>query len=183
MKSSEKIAKILDFWFVECHPSQWFKKDEKFDKLLASLFKVDVEKALIGALSHWTNSEEGIQALILLLDQFTRNIFRNQPRSFSGDPVALSLSFLTVQRNFLMKSNNERCHFMLMPMMHQEDLVVQNQSLPLFKKFTSKKAHQAAIKHRNVIKIFGRFPHRNSILGRISTDKELEFLKKPGAKF
>jgi uncharacterized protein (DUF924 family) len=122
-------------------------------------------------------------ALILLLDQFTRNIFRDTARAFSGDDMALALSLRCVERDYINHPDAHWRHFMLMPMMHSEDLAVQNASLPLFKAHTGKLTYDYAVAHRDIIARFGRFPHRNAILGRPSTDDETLFLTQPGSSF
>ena len=131
----------------------------------------------------WEESEPGCIALIILHDQFTRNVFRDTPRAFAGDKRALALSQLCFNNDYLTNPDVQRRQFMLMPMMHSEDLVVQDAALPLFKKDTTVKDYEYAEKHRDIIARFGRFPHRNVILGRKSTNDELEFLKQPGSSF
>ena len=174
---------ILNFWFKECKPEQWFKKNEDFDQMIENRFSFAIEDALRGTLDSWEKNESGCLALIILLDQFTRNIFRDTPRAFSGDKRALALSQLCCDKNYLTNPDVQRRQFMLMPMMHSENLAVQNAALPLFKKYASAKDYKYAEKHRDIIVRFGRFPHRNVILGRKSTNEELEFLKQPGSSF
>tara|TARA_Y100001970_G_C14155661_1_gene815387 strand:+ start:965 stop:1507 length:543 start_codon:yes stop_codon:yes gene_type:complete len=179
---SEK-EEILNFWFKKCNPEQWFRKDPAFDKKIRELFYVYVEEALIGKLENWSDSENGCLALILILDQFTRNIFRGSSRAFSGDKKALKLSFKCFKNDYLNYENKENCRFMLLPMMHSEDIYVQDFSLPLFKNLNDQSTYEYAIRHRDIVKQFGRFPHRNLILGRKSTEEEIEFLKHPGSSF
>ena len=174
---------VLKFWFVECNPQQWFKKDSVFDNNLKERFSKLVEESLIGKFDHWSVSKRGCLALILLLDQFTRNIFRDTPRAFSGDEKALQLSFQCLSKNYLCNDNFQETKFMLIPMMHSEDISVQDLSLPLFKDLNDNRTYEYALRHRDIIKRFGRFPHRNHILGRDSTEKEIEFLKNPGSSF
>jgi uncharacterized protein (DUF924 family) len=178
-----ETADILDFWFDECNPEQWFKKNDEFDKLLDSRFGSTVEDALSGRLDGWEETEEGCLALILVLDQFTRNIYRDTPRAFSGDKKALELSQKCCDNGHLANPDLHRREFILMPMMHSEDIAVQEASLPLFKELGSVEGYEYAVKHRDVIAHFGRFPHRNVVLGRQSTNEELEFLKQPGSSF
>ena len=118
-----------------------------------------------------------------MLDPFTRNIFRNTPKAFSGDKKALELSLICHDKGYLQNDNPAYRQFMLMPMMHSEDIAIQDQSLPLFKEFTGERIYEYAIKHRDIIQRFGRFPHRNQILVRLSTEEEIEFLKQPGSSF
>ena len=121
--------------------------------------------------------------MILMLDQFTRNIFWNTPKAFSGDEKALELSLVCHDKRYLEHDTPAYRQFMLMPMMHSEDTTIQDQSLHLFKDFTSKRVYDYAIRHRDIIKIFGRFPHHNKILGRVSTEEEIKFFKQSGSSF
>jgi len=178
-----KKEEIVNFWFGECTPDQWFRKDPEFDEVLKNRFSEILEIALEGRLDSWSNSETGCLALILLLDQFTRNIFRDNHRAFSGDEKALELSFKCIENGYLENGDMKKCHFMLLPMMHSEEISVQNSSLPLFKNLNDKNIYNFALKHREIIKRFGRFPHRNSVLGRKSSVAEKEFLKQPGSTF
>jgi uncharacterized protein (DUF924 family) len=174
---------ILNFWFKDCKPEQWFKKNEDFDQMIENRFSSAIENAIAGNLGNWEESETGCLALIILLDQFTRNVFRDTPRAFAGDKRALALSQLCCDKDYLTNPDVQRRQFMLMPMMHSENLAVQDAALPLFKKYASGKDYEYAEKHRDIIARFGRFPHRNEILGRKSTNEELEFLKLPGSSF
>tara|TARA_B100000941_G_C28341264_1_gene466844 strand:+ start:376 stop:738 length:363 start_codon:yes stop_codon:yes gene_type:complete len=113
----------------------------------------------------WQTDLKGCLAVILMLDQFTRNIFRNTPKAFLGDKKALELSLVCHDKGYLQHDNPTYRQFMLMPMMHSEDIAIQDQSLPLFKDFTSERICEYAIKHRDMIQRFGRFPRRNQIFG------------------
>lgn len=174
---------IVNFWFNECKPEQWFKKDSKFDKKISDRFSEIVELALAGKFDSWTKTETGCLSLILLLDQFTRNIFRGTSRAFEGDKKSLEISFLCKERGYLNSGDMRKCQFMLLPMMHSEEISVQNDSILLFKNLSNEKTFEYALKHREIIARFGRFPHRNTLLGRESTDEELEFLTKVGSSF
>ena len=110
-------------------------------------------------------------------------MFRDTPRAFAGDERALALSTLCFNKDYLTNLDIHRRQFMLMPMMHSENLAVQDTALPLFKKYASEKDYEYAEKHRDIIARFGRFPHRNVILRRKSSNEELEFLKQPGSSF
>ena len=118
-----------------------------------------------------------------MLDQFTRNVFRQSARAFSGDEMALALSLRCVDRGYLDTAEVCHCQFMLMPMMHSEDLAIQTASLPLFKKYTEQPTYEYAVRHRDIVARFGRFPHRNQVLGRPNTDCEIIFLTKPESSF
>jgi uncharacterized protein (DUF924 family) len=182
-KKNLMINNIFNFWFFECTEKDWFKKDLKFDQLIQKKFLKLVKEALQNKLYLWENSSDGCLALILLLDQFTRNIFRGDPKSFSGDDKALEISLNCIETGLLHVYNEKERQFIMMPMMHSEDLSVQENSLLFFKKYSNEKVFDFALKHRDIIKRFGRFPHRNKILSRSSTEEELEFLKKPGSSF
>ena len=178
-----EIEEILNFWFKECRPEQWFKKNEDFDQMIKIRFYGTIKDAIEGKMDNWEETETGCLALIIVLDQFTRNVFRDTPRAFAGDERALALSQTCREKGYLNNPDINRRKFMLMPMMHSENLAVQDAALPLFNKYASEKDYKYAEKHREIIARFGRFPHRNVILGRNSTIKELEFLKQPGSSF
>ena len=183
MGKAPSTANILNFWFVETTPEFWFKKDDDFDTAIQDRFGKAVTDALAGRLDHWVNDADGCLALILVLDQFTRNMFRHSARAYSGDEMALALSLRCVERTYLDADEPSYCQFMLMPMMHSEDISIQDKSLPLFEKYTSKLTYEYAIKHRDIIARFGRFPHRNAMLGRPSSHEEDQFLTQPGSFF
>lgn len=184
MRHEDKIKTVLQFWFEDCAPEQWFTKNADFDALLKDQFSDLVEKAMAGQLDAWAETRDGLQALIILLDQMARNIFRDTPKMYAGDDIALALSLTGVQRGYLDEWENPAMRqFLLMPMMHSEDIDIQNKSLPLFKKYTLDMTYDYAIKHQVIVERFGHFPHRNDILGRPSTDEEIEFLKGPDSSF
>ena len=183
MPKPQSSAAVLAFWFEDSSPEQWYKKDAEFDDAIRDGFEPTITAALASRLDGWADSADGCLALILLLDQFTRNIYRDSPRAFSGDEMALALSLRCIDRDYLAHDNPAWRQFMLMPMMHSEDLAIQEQSLPLFERLTNPRTHEYAVKHRDIIARFGRFPHRNAIIGRPSTDAEAEFLTQPGSSF
>ena len=183
MASTLTPQAVLVFWFEESTPPQWFKKDAEFDGTIEARFGAAIEQALTGALDAWTESQAGCLALILILDQFTRNVHRETPKAFAGDSKALAISTLCRERGYLDHPEQGWRHFMLIPMMHSEDIVVQEASLPLFQEHTDERVYAFAIQHRDIIARFGRYPHRNTILGRVSTEEELAFLKGPGSSF
>ena len=179
----KQINSVLNFWFKSCEPKDWFKKDEYFDSEVKNNFGDLVEDALFGYLNSWHRTLDGCIAFIILTDQFTRNIFRETPRSFLGDKLALKtcLHFLGT---FDIRQQSRVCsHFILIPLMHSENLTIQERSLPLFQNHTTEEVYKYALQHKKIIARFGRFPHRNAILGRTSTDPEIQFLKGPGSSF
>ena len=174
---------VLEFWFIKTPPESWFNKDTEFDACIERQFAGTVKDALAGKRDHWANACAGCLALILVLDQFTRNIFRDSAQAFSGDDIALALSLRCVERDYITHPDENWRRFMLMPMMHSEDLAIQEASLPLFQAHAGKLTYDYAVAHRDIIARFGRFPHRNAILGRPSTDEERLFLTQPGSSF
>lgn len=184
MSSYTNADSVLKFWFEECTPSNWFQKDADFDARLKEKFEPLITRALAGQLDEWSAQPDGCLALILLLDQFTRNIYRDTPRAFSGDEFALVLSLRAVSEGWVENAKTEaERQFYLMPMMHSEDIDIQDKSLDLFKKYTNDHVYDYAIRHRDIVARFGHFPHRNAILGRPSTAEEVEFLTQPGSSF
>ncbi|MDC1382632.1 DUF924 domain-containing protein [Candidatus Puniceispirillum sp.] len=183
MLKTPKSQDILNFWFAEISPDSWFRKDSNFDNELEKRFGKAVSNALSGRLDHWADNVDGCLALIILLDQFTRNIFRQSARAFSGDEMALALSLRCVDRGYLDVVGEPSCHFMLMPMMHSEVSKIQKAALPLFKKYTSDLTYDFAVKHHDAIIKFGRFPHRNKALGRPNTLEENKCFTQPCFSF
>ena len=180
----KSITAILTFWFEEISPETWFKKDTLFDGLLMQQFGRFVEQALAGQLDKWAQQKYGRLALILLLDQMTRNIYRDTPKAFAGDEIACALSLRSLADGTIeAETDMHRRQFFLMPMMHSEDIEIQKQSLPLFKALTSETTYNYAMKHYDIIRRFGRFPHRNEILNRPSSEEEIAFLAQPSSSF
>ena len=174
---------IITFWFEEISPEQWFKKDKEFDAMLLERAGTTVIKALNGQLDRWSKTSTGSVSLVILLDQFTRNIFRDTPKAFSGDEMALVLCQKSINSKWFSELSMTFKQFLLMPMMHSEDISIQEKSLPLFKQHANNRTYEFAVKHRDIIAKFGRFPHRNLILSRPSTEEELIFLNQPGSSF
>jgi uncharacterized protein (DUF924 family) len=184
---------VLDFWFAvpgdadygKARPL-WFTKSEATDQLVRQRFADTVEVALRGSFDDWAGTPRGALALILVLDQFTRNIFRDSPRAFAGDAKALRLASNLADRDDDRRLSPIERWFAYMPFEHSEFLNDQIESVRLFKRLANEGLEEPlawAVKHYDVIKRFGRFPHRNSILGRESTADELEFLKEQGSRF
>ena len=164
---SVSAESILRFWFEESRPVQWFRLDPHFDQRILNRFGDSVEAALRGDLQHWGSTPTSGLALVLLLDQFPRNIWRNTARAFSGDLQALEMSFRAEQQGWIAaESSRPRLQFWLMPRLHSEDLAVQTQALPLFERWTEPRTLAVAQRHRDTIAVHGRFPHRDQALGR-----------------
>ena len=186
---------VLDFWFGAPGSaehgrsrSEWFRKSEAFDAEIAQRFGSLIEHALDGGLRGWAAQAEAALARILLLDQFTRNVFRGTARAFAGDALALAAAramvasgqdraLLPVQRSFV-----------YLPFEHAEELAMQDESVRLFTALAAVTPELSnmldyALRHRVIVARFGRFPHRNALLGRASTVEELAFLQEPGSGF
>ncbi|MEB3264209.1 MAG: DUF924 family protein [Synechococcus sp.] len=175
---------ILAFWFGEITPRQWFAKDLAFDQELRRRFLVPTEAAIAGTLAAWGDAPSSALALVLLLDQFPRQIWRDTARAFAGDPQALALSLRAETQGWIAaEAEADRRAFWLMPRMHSEDLAIQEAAVPLFERFTEPRTAEFAQRHRDVIARFGRFPHRNEVLGRESSPEERAFLQTPGSRF
>jgi uncharacterized protein (DUF924 family) len=175
---------VLNFWFNHTPPSQWFRKDPDFDALLRERFLGLTRQAIAGELGRWSETPQGGLALVLLLDQFPRQLWRESAMAFAGDGQALALSEQALKWGWVeAEPEQPRRQFWLMPLMHSEDLAVQEASLPLFRQFVDPRTADFAIRHRDVIAQFGRFPHRNAALGRVSSAEELAFLQTPGSGF
>lgn len=187
-------AEVLEFWFGSPGSPEalqarreWFAKDAAFDAEIRRRFGATIEAALAGALETWTQAPPSALALIIVLDQFTRNAFRDTPRAFSGDPAALALARSVVDRGWHEQLAPLQRAFVYLPFEHSEDIVDQCESLRLFGLLRDDPQAggmlEWAIKHYDVVERFGRFPHRNAILGRESTPQELAFLAQPGSRF
>jgi uncharacterized protein (DUF924 family) len=181
---------VLDFWFADSHTprAEWFKKDAAFDALIAERFGTLIGHALSGALAAWGDEPDSALAQVIVLDQFTRNTFRDTPRAFAGDALALPAARAMVARGDDLALPPLRRLFAYMPFEHAEDRATQQESLRLFAALRATDASLAdfedyARRHAAVIDRFGRFPHRNAILGRASTTDELAFLQQPGSSF
>jgi uncharacterized protein (DUF924 family) len=177
-------AEVVLFWFEQSQPRQWFSRDPAFDEQVRERFITLVRGAIAGELDGWGAAPESGLALVLLLDQFPRQIWRGSAMAFAGDGQALALSLAAVERGWVAAEPElERRQFWLMPQMHSEELAVQEAALPLFERFTDARTAEFARRHRDVIARFGRFPHRNAALGRVSSAEELAFIQTPGSRF
>ena len=190
-------ADVLDFWFLpsgdpghDRFRAEWFRKDAAFDDTIRARFGDAVESALASGFADWEASADGALALILLLDQFTRNLFRDTARAFAGDARALAVAHGMVASGRDKNLPPIRRWFVFMPFEHSESLLDQERSVALFAGLRREAQHPAfesaydyAVRHREIIERFGRFPHRNAALGRASTPEEIAFLAQPGSGF
>ena len=176
------MEEILAFWFEEIDPNQWKVFDPSFDALLKKRFMALLQKASAGELFVWRRKSRGRLAEIVVLDQFSRNIHRGTPLAFAQDAMALALSQEAVSADVMPGFNEEECSFLLMPYMHSESRTIHVQAEALFKRYAPSR-YEPELRHKAIIDRFGRYPHRNKILGRVSTEEEIEFLKLPGSSF
>ena len=186
---------VLDFWFGSPDTPEhgrsrdvWFRKDAAFDRHIAGHFGGLIEAALAGNLAHWNRHASSALAQIVVLDQFTRNVFRDRPRAFAGDARALAAARAMLAAGQPAELLPVQRAFVYLPFEHAEDLAAQDESLRLFAELASAAPELQSMldyaqRHRAVIARFGRFPHRNALLGRTSSAAELAFLQEPGSRF
>ncbi len=174
---------ILYFWFTELEPADWWKKSDQFDDLIYRRFGVVLEKASAGELSGWRTSGRGRLAEIIVLDQFSRNIHRDQPEAFASDAMALVLAQEAVALGLGPNWSADWQQFLYMPYMHSESAAIHMEAVELFSRPGLENNLDFEYRHKAIIDRFGRYPHRNDILGRKSTPEEMEFLDQPGSSF
>jgi len=186
-------GEILDFWFgQEDEPGYgefrnvWFQKDEDFDREVQDRFREDHERAANGDLDEWRKEARSALALVILLDQFPRNMFRGDARTHTTDTKAQEISEYAIERALDRELPAFQRMFLYMPFMHSESVEAQRRSVELFERLAAEGGPDVtsyAAGHRDIVERFGRFPHRNAILGRETTPEEAEFLTQPGSSF
>ncbi|CAD5374684.1 conserved hypothetical protein [Rubrivivax sp. A210] len=174
---------VLQFWFHEIEPAQWWKVDPGFDRVISERFSALHQQAACGELFEWRSTPRGRLAEVLVLDQFSRNIFRNDPRAFASDALALVLAQEAVSAKADNELTQEERTFLYMPYMHSESKLIHLVAEELFRKYAPRSNHEFELRHKKIIDRFGRYPHRNTVLGRESTPEELTFLTEPGSRF
>lgn len=170
---------ILEFW-IEAGPDKWFKKDEEFDRQIAECFGALHDAAAAGACDHWQESAKGAMALVIVLDQFPRNIHRDTPRAFATDAKGLAVAKEAIERGFDEGFEPPLRRFLYMPFMHAEDPAMQQRCIELCQAAGDEEGVKYARIHAEIIERFGRFPHRNRILGRETSPEEQRFLDQGG---
>lgn len=168
---------VLHFWYSDAARAKWFVKDEAFDAEIRRRFAVLYEHVRDGAHADWKDSPRGLLALVIVLDQFPRNMFRGSAQAFASDDLALTLAELGIAKGFNVRLSPEERMFLYMPLQHAEKIDVQEQAVARFAELALDDTLDFAKQHRDIILRFGRFPHRNAVLGRESTAEETEFLK------
>jgi uncharacterized protein (DUF924 family) len=176
-----RALEVLRFWF-DAHAKDWFVKNPDFDAQIHARFLALHEVAAEGRLAHWADAPRSCLALVLLLDQFSRNMFRGEARAFATDAQARSAARVILQRGWDKPMTPAERLFAYLPFEHSESPEDQDLSCELMKDFDEEQRRYAE-RHREIIRRFGRFPHRNGILGRQSTPVEIEFLMLPGSGF
>lgn len=178
-------AEVLHFWFNEVQPQQWFQKNDDFDRQVRERFYGVYEMARDGLCDGWREEAAGCVAFCIVLDQFPRNMFRGSRDSFATDEAALLTAKYAVSRGFDVLVPAERRRFLYLPYEHSELLADQNKSVELFGRMKGDDplGYDYALRHQDVIRRFGRFPHRNAILGRDNTPEEAAYLAQPGSGF
>lgn len=195
---------VLEYWFGDLKDGEaptdeviarWWGKDRETDDYIRGNFGRDLEEASAGGLARWEETPRGTLALIIVLDQFSRNVHRDDPRAFAQDALALETAVSGISKGFDRGLHPVMRVFFYMPFMHSEDMAMQERSLELFRGLEDEFAHVPDIaemlssnrdyaeRHYEIVKRFGRYPHRNGVLGRASTPGEIEFLKEPGSSF
>ena len=174
---------VVTFWFEKLDPKQWWAKDSSLDRLIADEFGDVHNQACQGELFLWRKEPLGRLAEVIVLDQFSRNIFRGQPKSFAQDALALVLAQEAISNEADRELSQEQRGFLYLPFMHSESIAIHDVALQLF----SQEGFQGMLdfehRHRDIILRFGRYPHRNKVLGRQSTAEEIEFLTQPNSSF
>ncbi|SPJ32574.1 DUF924 family protein [Kushneria phyllosphaerae] len=174
---------VLAFWFEELTPGQWFRRDEALDSTIATRFGALLAAARQGELSHWRHSDRGRLAEIIVIDQFSRNVYRHDPRAFSHDSQALVLAQGAVRKGCDQRLSLTQRPFLYMPWMHSESLHIHREAAQLFGQPGLERHLEVEHRHLMILERFGRYPHRNDILGRTSTPEEIAFLTTPGSSF
>ena len=174
---------VIEFWFEEVAPAQWWRKSDDFDALIRGRFSALHQSATHCELTEWRRRPLGRLAEIIIIDQFSRNLYRNQAQAFTYDSLALALAQQTVAAGIDKRLCARQRGFLYMPFMHSESRKIQKQSIQLFSQPGLDAHLSSAQQHQVIIEQFGRYPHRNKILGRASTTEELTFLQQPGSSF
>jgi uncharacterized protein (DUF924 family) len=175
MTTVATAKQVLSFW-KKAGPKRWFKSDPKFDHAILEKFLVTHQAAELGKLADWEEEAEGALALVIVLDQFPRNMFRGTARAFATDTFALATAKRAIEHGFDRKIKLPERSFFYLPFEHSENLADQESALKLYAATKDKDLIHWAKLHHDVIQRFGRFPHRNEILGRVSTPEEIAFL-------
>lgn len=177
------FEEIIKFWFEDVEEFKWWAKDDDFDRLIIDRFSKIHSSAAGCELYEWRSNPEGCLAEVIILDQFSRNMFRGKPQAFAYDSLALSLSQSAIHSGMDQLLDSRMKGFLYLPYMHSESKKIHEVAVALYEKNGNSANLEFELKHKAIIDRFGRYPHRNAILGRESTSEEIEFLKLPGSGF
>ena len=181
--AQSECTQVLHFWFQETLPEQWWAVDADFDARIAQRFTALHTRAAAAELSAWRSTAQGRLAEIIVLDQFSRNMHRGTAAAFACDAMALALAQEAVAAGALGVLNPVERSFLLLPLMHSESAFIHAQAEPLYRAHAPASNWEFELRHKAIIDRFGRYPHRNAILGRASSAEELHFLTLPGSHF
>ena len=180
---NDEAAEVLAFWFGKLKPKQRFARDDAVDTEIGKRFGGLHARLTREVPDNWLDNPEDLLAAVIVLDQFSRNLHRNDPRAYAADAMALNLARLALQRGDDQLLGPDERQFLYMPFMHSEDPDDQDRCVELMEEIGNAEAADYARRHKVIVDRFGRFPHRNSVLGRDTTPEEAEFLKQPGSSF
>ena len=174
---------VIDFWFEEIEPRMWFRKDPVFDQTIRERFSLVYQSVCQGETAEWRGEPLGRLAEVIVLDQFSRNLFRDSPLAFARDGQALVLAQAAIAAGADAELTPIQRNFLYMPFMHSESVLIHEQAVELFRANGIESSLEFELRHKAIIDRFGRYPHRNEVLGRLSSAEELEFLQQPGSSF
>jgi len=179
------VQRVLDFWFKEITPEKWWIKDAEFDDMILDRFESLYLQAIKCELYAWRQTAEGRLAEVIVLDQFPRNMYRNQAAAFAHDNLAVALTQSAIDNgaDLTFLEEPQKLSFLYMPLMHSESVVIHQLAVKMFSKPGLEHNLEFEHKHKVIIDRFGRYPHRNKILGRTSSEAEKQFLTQEGSSF
>ncbi len=179
----QKADEVIHFWFQKLTPKDWFKKDISLDEKIKENFLELLYRTIAGECAQWRDTAKGSLAQVIVLDQFSRNIFRDKKESFAQDPLALAIAQDAIKKKLDLELSITERAFLYMPFMHSESQVIHQKAVELFSLKGLESNLDFELKHKAIIDRFGRYPHRNHILNRESTHEELLFLQEKGSSF
>lgn len=179
----EEAAEVLAFWFGQLTNEQRFARNAELDAEIRERFGDLHDRLSRRVPDEWLEDPESLLAAIIVLDQFSRNLYRDDPRAYASDPLALNLARLALSRGYDQLLGNDERQFAYMPFMHSEDVDDQDRCIELMEEIGNAEGADYGRQHKTIIERFGRFPHRNAVLGRETTPEEAEFLTQPGSSF
>jgi uncharacterized protein (DUF924 family) len=174
---------IIHFWFTELEPTNWFVQNDQIDQTIRERFSEIHDQATKQELRSWRGSALGSLAEIIVLDQFSRNMFRDSDRAYEFDSQAIQLTYLALDKKFDSELTTQQRAFLYMPLMHSEELIDHDLAVKLFNQTGLENNYQYELQHRDIIQRFGRYPHRNQVLNRESTSEETAFLTQANSSF